>query len=196
MAALGAVCARDARWLAARPALAVVGTRAPTHYGRKTAEALARELAEHGWCVVSGMARGIDTAAHTGSAGRRRRNDRRARHAAGSGVSAGKRAAAGPAIAESGLVADGVPARHETATGAVSAPQPDHRRALARDVVVEGGWSSGALITADYALEASRDVFAVPGPITWPKSAGPNALIRQGAKLVTGWRTYLNNMCI
>lgn len=175
----------DARWLAARLALAVVGTRAPTQYGRKTAEALARKLAEHGWCVVSGMARGIDTAAHRGAL------------AAGGGTIAvlgtppdrvypPENVRLLEAIAESGLVATEYPLGTKPQPGLF----PRRNRIIAGlslgTLVVEGSRSSGALITADYALEASRDVFAVPGPITWPQSAGPNALIRQGAKLVTG----------
>src|SRR5690606_24459089 len=60
-------------------------------------------------------------------------------------------------------------------------------------VVVEGGESSGSLITADYCLEASRDVFAVPGPITSPKSQGPLSLLRQGAKLAAGVEDILED---
>jgi len=174
----------DVKWLASRLSFAVVGTRTPTQYGRKTAETLSRKLAEHGWCVVSGMARGIDTAAHRG-----------ALSAGGTIAVLGtppdrvyppENVRLLEAIAESGVIVTEYPLGTKPHPGLF----PRRNRIIAGlalgTLVVEGSASSGALITADYALEASRDVFAVPGPITWPQSAGPNALIRQGAKLVTG----------
>ena len=165
--------------------IAVVGTRFPSTYGRQVAERLSEELSLRGVTVVSGMARGVDTAAHKG-----------ALRGWGSTV----------AVLGSGLDVVYPPENRKLyleimATGAVvsefpmgAAPEAPHfpRRnriisGLCRGtVVVEAGDKSGALITSDLALEQNRDVFAVPGTIFSPKSTGTNRLIRDGAKLVTG----------
>ncbi|WP_019532522.1 DNA-processing protein DprA [Paenibacillus ginsengihumi] len=171
--------------LAQKPCLAMVGTRTPTAYGKLTAERLAREVAEAGLCVVSGLARGIDSAAHTGAL-------------SGPG---GTIAVLGCSIdvvyppenkplyrqiSERGLLLSEYPRRTKAHPGLF----PQRNRIIAGlslgVVVVEAAEKSGSLITADLALENSRDVFAVPGPISSPKSRGALRLIQQGAKLVAG----------
>jgi len=165
--------------------MAVIGSRAATVYGKNTARKLGQSLAQYGILVVSGMARGIDREAHYGALDGN-----------------------GGTIAVLGSGIDVVYPRENiklyeeiTARGLVISefplganPEPGHfpRRnriisGLSRGVVVvEARVKSGALITADFALEQGKDVFAVPGPINSPASAGTNNLIKQGAILLTG----------
>ncbi|RAP76271.1 DNA-processing protein DprA [Paenibacillus montanisoli] len=175
-----------------KPAIAIVGTRGPTAYGRKTASELARRLSERGLTVVSGMARGIDALAHEG-----------ALEGAGStvavlGTPVDKiypldNRALYHEIAKRGVIVS------EVAPGTPFHPGlfPLRNRIIAGlslgTVIVEAAARSGSLITADQALEMSRDVFAVPGPISSPKSAGTNDLIRQGAKLVASAEDILED---
>ncbi len=164
--------------------VAVVGTRQPTAYGREATRRLTTGLVEAGVTIISGLALGIDSIAHTTAldAGGRtlavlpcgidlvypERHDALARRIADHGA----------------LISEFPPGTRPT-------PQlfPVRNRlisGLARGVlVVEAGIKSGALITVDYALEQGRDVFAVPGPIFSPRSEGTNHLIRNGAGLVT-----------
>lgn len=163
-----------------RPAVAVVGARACSPYGRQVARRLGRELAAAGLVVVSGLARGIDGEAHRG-----------ALEAGGPTVAvlgcgidrdypAAHRSLAAE-IAASGLIVS------EYAPGIEPAPWrfPARNRIVAglcrATVVVEARERSGALITTDLALDEGREVFAVPGEITSALSAGPNALLRLGA---------------
>jgi DNA processing protein len=166
-----------------RPAVAVVGARACSAYGRLVARSLARELAAAGLIVVSGMARGIDGDAHRGAleAGI-------TVAVLGSGVDRDYPAAHAELarrICERGLIVS------EYEPGVEPAPWrfPARNRIIAglceATVVVEARDRSGALITADFALEEGRDVLAVPGEITSSLSAGTNALIRLGAVPVT-----------
>lgn len=163
--------------------LAVVGTRRATAYGRWAARRLARDLAKAGLGIVSGLARGIDTEAHLGAL----EGGGFTVAVLGCGVDViypPENARLYQAIATHGLVLSEFPPGTQ--------PKPGHFPArnrlisgLARGVlVVEAGPRSGALITADLALEQGRDVFAVPGPINSPVSQGTNELIKQGAKLV------------
>jgi DNA processing protein len=166
--------------LLARPAVAVVGARAASGYGRHVARCLGRDLARAGLVVVSGLARGVDGEAHRG-----------ALEAGGPTVAvlgcgidrdypAAHRELAA-AIAASGLVVS------EYAPGVEPAPWrfPARNRIVAglcaATIVVEARERSGALITADLALEEGRDVFAVPGEISSTLSTGSNALLRLGA---------------
>lgn len=169
--------------LLARPAIAIVGSRNATAQGLANASAFARSLSEHGLTVVSGLALGIDAAAHRGALGHR-----------------------GSTVAVLGTGADVVyPRRNRelfetiAADGAIISELPIGTPALAGHfprrnrlisgltkgcLVVEAAIHSGSLITARVAAEQGREVFAIPGSIHSPLSKGCHALIRQGAKLV------------
>ncbi len=164
--------------------VAIVGTRSPTSYGREAARRLAAELAAAGVTVVSGLAIGIDSVAHIAA------------------LEAGGRTIA---VLANGVdmvypernlrLADRIRAQgaliSEFPIGTRPLPQlfPVRNRLISgltrAVVVVEARHGSGALITVEYALEQGRDVFAVPGPIYSPASAGPHQLIRNGAGLAT-----------
>ena len=165
-------------------AVAVVGARACSSYGRSVARSLSRELAAAGLVVVSGMARGVDGEAHRGAL------DAGARTCAvlGCGIDRDYPAAHGELagrICERGLIVS------EYEAGVEPAPWrfPARNRIIAglcrATIVVEARERSGALITADFALEEGREVLAVPGEITSTLSSGTNALIRLGATPVT-----------
>ncbi|MGQ9778455.1 MAG: DNA-processing protein DprA [Bacillota bacterium] len=177
-------------------AVAVVGTRTPTPSGRLTAERLAGELAAQGVTVVSGMARGIDTAAHRGA------------------LAAGGRTIA---VLGSGIdvvyppenlrlyeeiAAEGGAVISEFALGTEPLPMnfPARNRVISGlalgVVVIEAASDSGSLITAGHAAEQGREVFAVPGPVELELSRGPNRLIKQGAKLVEGVRDILEELSL
>ena len=183
----GTVTERDHR------AVSIVGSRKTSHYGLECAKKLSYQLAYAGLTVVSGLARGIDTAAHQGAL-------------AAQGRTIG--------VIGSGLMDLYPPenaglAEKMTASGAVvsefpmtfpPSPQtfPYRNRIVAGWgsglLVVEAGLKSGALITATQAVEHGRLVYAVPGPIDRPTSAGSNRLIQQGAKLVTSAGDILDDM--
>ncbi len=163
--------------------LAIVGTRRPTTYGKLMARRLARDLAREGITIVSGMARGIDTAAHQGAL----EVGGRTIAVLGSGVDViyppeNKKLVV--EIIKKGAVISEYPLGAEP-----NAPHfPQRNRiisGLAKGVlVVEAPLRSGALITADFALEQGREVFAIPGNITNPNAQGVNRLVKEGAKLV------------
>jgi DNA processing protein len=168
----------------------VVGTRRPTPYGLAVAERLSADLAHAGVCIVSGMARGIDSAAHRGALGAG--GDTVA--VLGFGVdivylSENRRMAA--EIAAKGLIVSEFP------MGTTAFPQnfPIRNRIVsgvsAGVLVVEGAQYSGSAITAKLAMDQGREVFAVPGSITSKQSWGPNLLIKQGAKLVQDWNDVI-----
>ena len=170
----------DVLW---QPAVAVVGARACSAYGRSVARSLGRELAAAGLVVVSGMARGIDGEVHRGALeagvtvavlGCGIDRDYPAAHA-----ELARR------ICERGLIVS----EYEPGTEPAPWRFPARNRIIAglceATVVVEARERSGALITSDFALEEGRDVLAVPGEITSALSAGTNALIRLGAVPVT-----------
>jgi DNA processing protein len=171
--------------LLGRIAAAVVGARSCSGYGRAVARALGRELAAAGVVVVSGLARGVDGEAHRGAL------DAGGHTVAvlGCGVDRDYPAAhadlAGRIVATGGLVVS------EYEPGVEPAPWrfPARNRIIAglarATVVVEARERSGALITADFALEEGREVLVVPGEITSSLSAGSNALLRLGATPVT-----------
>ncbi|HJZ68923.1 MAG TPA: DNA-processing protein DprA [Blastocatellia bacterium] len=183
-------CLGDLAAALAQPAIAVVGSRHCSTYGRNVAEKLSRELAERGITIVSGLARGIDSAAHRGAL------DGRGLTIAvmGTGLDAvypkenNKLAAR---IVEQGALVTEFP----LATPPVSQNFPFRNRVISGlalgVMVVEGAERSGSLITARLAYEQGRDVFAVPGNITSAKSFGPNYLIKDGAKLVQTWRDVI-----
>jgi DNA processing protein len=166
-----------------RPAVAIVGSRAGSAYALAVAEKLAADLAERGVAVVSGLARGVDSAAHRGAL-----------------------SANGVTIAVLGCGADRVyPGEHRALAGEIAAsgavvselaPRtaplpmffPQRNRIISglsrAVVVVEAGEKSGSLITARCALEQGRDVLAVPGNVLNGRNRGGHALIRDGAKIV------------
>ena len=173
-----------------RPAVAVVGARACSSYGGHVARMLGNELAAAGLVVVSGLARGIDGEAHRGAlaAG--------GRTVAVLGCGADRDYPAAHArlaseIRASGLVVSEYPPGTEPAPWRFPARNRIIAGLCAAAVVVEARERSGALITADFALEDGREVLAVPGEITSPLSAGTNALLRLGATPVTSAQDVL-----
>jgi len=177
--------------LLARSSVAIVGARIASAGGQRFARQLAAELGEAGHVIVSGLARGVDGAAHEGS------------------LRTGTVAVLG------GGVGDIYPPEHAAlhariaAEGCVVSESAPDRRAQARDfprrnriisglslgvVVVEAELKSGSLITARLAAEQGRDVFAVPGSPLDPRARGPNDLIRQGAILCEGAEDVLRNL--
>jgi DNA processing protein len=173
--------------------MAIVGTRHASRYGLEQAERLAGSLARAGITIVSGLARGIDTAAHRGA------------------LAAGGRTLA---VLASGVLNTYPPENKELASqiaaqGAVlgetppTAPPtrgmfPQRNRIISGlslgTIVVEAAHRSGALITARHAMEQGREVFAIPGPINSRMSQGPHALIRDGARLVTSVEDVLEEL--
>ena len=174
-------------------AVAVVGTRRPTPYGLAVAERLAGDLAHAGLTISSGMARGVDSAAHKGTlaAG----GDTIAVLGCGVDVvypSENRRLAA--ELAVKGLIISEFP------MGAIAFPQnfPIRNRIISGISLgvlgVEGAQYSGSAITAKLAMDQGREVFAVPGNITNKLAWGPNLLIKQGAKLVQDWNDVVSEL--
>jgi DNA processing protein len=183
----------DLRRACERPCLAIVGSRRCSTYGINAAASLARDLAAQGLTIVSGMARGIDAAAHRGAL-------------EGAGLTV--------AVVGTGLEMT-YPKEHKKLEGEIAAsgavisefplgtpplPQnfPYRNRVLSGlcfgVLIVEAAEHSGSLITARLAYEQGREVFAVPGTITSQTSFGPNYLIKDGAKLVQHWRDVIEEL--
>src|SRR5882757_102861 len=173
--------------LLSQPGIAVVGTRHPTPYGIGMSQRLSADLASRGLTIISGMARGVDTAAHKGAI------EAKGKTIAiwGTGVDV-VYPRENKKLAEQ-IIATGGAVVSEFAIGSFAAPQnfPIRNRIISGMsigvLVVEAGEYSGTRITARCALEQSRDVYAVPGNVTNKNSWGPNTLIKQGAKLVATW---------
>jgi DNA processing protein len=177
-----------------RHLISIVGSRRPTPYGNQMAEKLARDLADRGLVIVSGLARGIDSCAHKGALS----------------------SLTGATIGVLGCGIDVIYPKEnkkifaemekrgaiisEFAMGTFPGPQnfPIRNRIISGMsvgvVVVEGAQYSGSLITARLAMEFGREVYGVPGNATQPTSFGPNQLIKQGAKLVTGWEDVIEEL--
>jgi DNA processing protein len=174
-------------------AVAVVGARSCSAYGAQVARTLARELASAGLVVVSGLARGVDGEAHRGAL------DGGGRTVAVLGCGIDRDYPRSHAELARRIVASGAVVS-EYPPGVEPAPWrfPARNRIIAglslATVVVEARERSGALITADFALELGRDVFAVPGEITSGLSAGTNDLLRQGAAPLTSVRDVLESL--
>jgi DNA processing protein len=170
-----------------RPGIAMVGTRHPTPYGSGMAERLACDLAAQGLVIISGMARGVDTASHRGAITAKGKTV--AVFGTGVDVIYPKE---NSRLAEQ-ILALGGALISEFPLGTFPAPQnfPIRNRIISGMsigvLVVEAAEYSGTRITARCALEQNRDVFAVPGNVTNKNSWGPNTLIKQGAKLVATW---------
>jgi DNA processing protein len=165
----------------ARPAVAIVGARACSPYGRHVARMVGRELAAAGVVVVSGLARGVDGEAHRGAL------DGGGATVAVLGCGIDRDYPAAHAELAARIVTAGGLVVAEYAPGVEPAPWrfPARNRIVAglclATIVIEARERSGALITADFALEEGREVFVVPGEITSSLSAGSNALLRLGA---------------
>lgn len=165
------------------PALAIVGSRNATPSGLKNAEAFSATFSHHGYAIVSGLAHGIDAAAHQGGL----QGAGRSIAVVGTGLDrvypAAHRALA-HALAEHGAIVSEFP----LGTPPLAGNFPRRNRIIsglgAAVLVVEASLRSGSLITARMALEQGRDVFAIPGSIHAPQSKGCHHLIKQGAKLV------------
>ena len=170
-----------------QPGIAMVGTRHPTPYGSGMAERLACDLAVQGLVIISGMARGVDTASHRGAIAAKSKTV--AVFGTGVDVIYPKE---NSRLSEQ-ILALGGALISEFRLGTFAAPQnfPIRNRILSGMsvgvLVVEAAEYSGTRITARCALEQNRDVFAVPGNVTNKNSWGPNTLIKQGAKLVATW---------
>ena len=165
------------------PCVAVVGTRKPTPYGIRMAERFGRDLAAHGITVVSGMATGIDAAAHRGAL----EAGGRTIAVLGNGVDIvypREHADLMHRIICQGCIVSQFPMGTEPSKGHF----PFRNRVISglsmASLIVEAPLRSGALITARQAAEQGREVFAIPGPIDAETSAGPHRLIQEGAKLV------------
>jgi DNA processing protein len=162
--------------------IAIVGARKATAYGKNAADMLASQLAEAGCWIVSGAARGIDTISHEGAL-----TTGYTIAVLGNGLNVTyppENAKLLARIAEQGAVISEYPPDAPPAPGQFPARNRIINGLSLGVIVVEAADKSGALITADYALEEGRDVFAVPGSIFSPSSKGTNRLIKQGAKLV------------
>jgi DNA processing protein len=179
----------------AQTAVAIVGARACSPYGAQVARMLGRELASVGVLVVSGLARGIDGEAHRGAL----ETNGHTVAVLGCGIDRDYPAAhatLAQSIGERSLVVS------EYEPGVEPAPWrfPARNRIIAglcaATIVVEARERSGALITADFALEEGREVFAVPGEITSTLSAGANALLRLGATPLTAAADVLESLGI
>jgi DNA processing protein len=163
--------------------IAIVGTRTPSSYGKLQAEKFARELCARGITIISGLARGVDTIAHRAVVN----IGGRTIAVLGSGIDTiypEENRALAEQICGKGAVISEFPMM--TKPDAINFPR--RNRIISGlslgTLVVEAGRKSGALITADFAVEQGRDVYAIPGAITNPKSFGCHDLIQQGAKLV------------
>lgn len=173
--------------------IAIVGSRSPTNYGKLVAERLSARLAEQGVCVVSGMARGIDTLCH--------------QHAIKAGGKTLAVFGCGLSITyppENVYLKETIVKNGGILSEFPITAKPEKNNFPARNrvisglsygtIVVEAGENSGALITAQFALEQGREVFAVPGNINSPQSRGTNRLISNGAKLVDGPESVIEEL--
>jgi DNA processing protein len=175
-------------------AIGVIGSRRTTHYGTESAKKLSYQVAYAGLTVVSGLARGIDTAAHQGALAAKGRTIA----VIGSGLSR-------LYPPENAALAEKIASGNGAVVSEFSMEvEPDRQTFPMRNriisgwshgiLVVEAGLNSGALITATQALEQGRTVYAVPGHITAPSAHGSNRLIQQGAKLVMDARDILDDL--
>ncbi|TAM42768.1 DNA-protecting protein DprA [bacterium] len=170
--------------VADNPSIGIVGSRRASFYGSNNAEKFAAELSAQGITIISGMARGVDTCAHKGALKAKGRTVA----VMGSGFShiyPPENAGLSKKISENGAVISEFPMK----TKPLAQNFPRRNRLISGlslgVLVAEAARNSGALITADFALEQGREVFALPGRIDSLGSTGPNSLLKQGAKLVT-----------
>jgi DNA processing protein len=177
-------------------AIGIIGARRTTHYGVESAKKLAYQLAYAGLTVISGLARGIDTAAHQGALAAKGRTI--------AAIGSGLERLYPP---ENAALAEKIRAGNGAIVSEFSMEiEPDRQTFPMRNriisgwshgvLVVEAGLNSGALITASQALEQGRSVYAVPGHINAPSAMGSNRLIQQGAKLVMDASDILDDLQI
>jgi DNA processing protein len=173
--------------------IAIVGTRKPSIYGLQMAQGLASDLGSRGLCIISGLARGIDGAAHRGCI----EGNGTTIAVLGCGIDVvypREHLQLTQKILQNGLLLSEFP------PGTSPAPQnfPIRNRIISGlslgSLIVEASEYSGSLITARMAMEQNREVFALPGNLTSPQSFGPNFLIKQGAKLVQTWRDIVEEL--
>ncbi len=181
------------RELLGRPMLAMVGSRSPTPQGRDNATAFARGLGQAGLTIVSGLALGVDGAAHEGAL----QSEAGTIAVVGTGLDQiypRRHQALGRRIIEQGLMIS----EYSLGRPPLAPNFPRRNRIIAGlahgCLVVEAALQSGSLITARLASEAGREVFAIPGSIHSPQSRGCHALIRQGAKLVENVADVLEDL--
>ncbi len=174
-------------------AVAVVGSRRASSYGRKVAQNIAAGLAQRGVTVISGLARGVDSVAHRGALA----VGGRTVAVLGSGIDviypAENKALAGQIVQNGAVISEFPPG-----SGPEAGHFPRRNRIISGlsmgVVVVEAGVRSGALLTARFALDQNREVFAVPGNIDFAGSQGPHHLIQDGAKLVRNVQDILDEL--
>jgi DNA processing protein len=178
------------------PCVAVVGSRRCSTYGENASEMLSRDLANQGVCIVSGLARGIDTAAHRGAI----RAKGKTIAVLGTGIDQiypKENAKLVDEIVDSG---GAVVSQFPLGTPPLKENFPYRNRVISGlslgVLVIEASERSGSLITSRLALEQNREVFAVPGNITSKNSFGTNFLIKSGAKLVQQWKDVINELPI
>ena len=175
-------------------AIGVVGTRKITGYGRTVTEKFASELSEAGFTIVSGLARGVDTASHWAAI----KSEGRTIACLGGGVNKifpSENINLASQISNGrGVVCSEYPPEYPSLSGNF----PARNRVIAglsiAILVTEAAEDSGSLITANLALNEGREVYAIPGPITSSLSEGPSALIKKGAKLVTSVNDILDDL--
>jgi len=178
------------------PCITVIGTRKPTPYGMQVAESLTRELVRAGVIVVSGLAFGIDALAHRHTLDA----DGITIAVLGNGLDSPSIAPhthlplAQAIIAKQGALLSEYPPLVEATPGTFPARNRIMAGLSQATLIIEAAEKSGSLITTRYALEFNRDVWAVPGSIFSPLSAGPNSLIRAGAKTITCVRDILDEL--
>jgi DNA processing protein len=174
-------------------AIAIVGSRRATAYGLEIAEQLASDLAARGVTIVSGLARGIDTAAHRGALASGGRTIAVLGHGIDRRYPPENRALADEITAHGALVSQFLPG-----TLPLARNFPARNRTIAGlalgVVVVEAAERSGALITAGAAGEFGREVYAVPGRLTSETARGPHGLLRDGATLVRSWSDVVQEL--
>ena len=180
--------------LLSRHAISIVGTRRPTPYGNQITERLARDLAERGLVIVSGLARGIDSSAHRGACATARGGTI---GVLGSGIDViypKENRKLFEEVEKRGAIVTEFP------LGTHPAPEnfPVRNRIVAGialgTIVAQGALYSGSLITSRLAMEFGREVYGIPGNVTEPMSFAPNQLIKQGAKLVTNWQDVVEEL--
>lgn len=176
-----------------RNAIAIVGTRRPTHYGMTVTRRIAAELSSAGFTIVSGMARGIDTQAHRGALSAQGRTIA----VLGCGIDVAyppENRGLMEEISQSGAVVTENPFGTQPESGYFPARNRIISGLSRGTVIIEAAEDSGSLITARYALEQGRKLYAVPGNIGSLTSKGTNSLIKQGATLVEGVDDILRDL--